>query len=149
MLAKDSYKVCSFCKIKKHVSEFNKAKSHKDGLHHYCKDCRKLYRKKHKQYYKNYNKQWYKKHKDYARNYNLLRIYNITLQDKQRMFMQQNKVCTICGASISFKNSHVDHNHLTGEVRGLLCKRCNIGLGYFNVDLEGSNILQKAVRYID
>jgi len=41
---------------------------------------------------------------------------------------------------------HVDHDHKTGKIRGLLCKRCNVGMGYFKDD---PSILKKAVRYLE
>jgi hypothetical protein len=53
------------------------------------------------------------------------------------MFKAQNGQCAICASSDpggGFKNFAVDHNHTTGEIRGLLCTRCNRGLGLFKDD---------------
>lgn len=54
--------------------------------------------------------------------------------------------CMICTKPADINKVHaVDHCHVTGKVRGILCNKCNIGLGYFNEDL---NLLQSAIRYL-
>ena len=67
------------------------------------------------------------------RAYNLKVTYNMTLEDYQRMFDTQKGKCAICKKHQNeFKYPlHVDHDHNTGKVRGLLCGRCNAGLGYY------------------
>jgi hypothetical protein len=80
--------------------------------------------------------------------------YGITLGDYNRMFEEQNGVCAICGKkesslsnySDSIKHLSVDHNHMTGEVRGLLCDKCNRMIGYAN---ENIKILNNAIRYLE
>jgi hypothetical protein len=64
--------------------------------------------------------------------------YNITEEDYQKMFNEQNGVCKICGnhPSPHGKNKtsvvlHIDHDHTTGKIRGLLCSRCNGALGWY------------------
>ena len=57
-------------------------------------------------------------------------------------------LCDICKTSIpgfGRKNLSVDHNHKTGVVRGMLCQKCNIGLGNFN---DSPEILKKAIMYL-
>jgi hypothetical protein len=61
---------------------------------------------------------------------------------------QQKGCCTICLKTESRKGAphlSVDHNHKTGDIRGLLCSKCNIGLGYFNDD---KTLLKKAIDYL-
>jgi hypothetical protein len=67
---------------------------------------------------------------------NLRRIYGVTTQDYQRMLAEQSGCCAICGTDEpGGKGSfHVDHCHDSSRVRGLLCHRCNIGLGQFKDD---------------
>lgn len=70
--------------------------------------------------------------------------YGITLVDYQRMLSEQDGVCAICRHP-SEKTLHVDHNHETGTVRGLLCEKCNHGLGCFKDD---EDILRRAMEYL-
>lgn len=64
-------------------------------------------------------------------------LYGITLADYDAMLAAQSGLCAICSASEPGGNAnhwHVDHDHSTGQVRGLLCSRCNLGLGHFQDD---------------
>lgn len=82
------------------------------------------------------------------RNWNLLNKYGITSEDYERMLAEQNGVCAICGGppeGSRWKQFHVDHCHTTGRVRGLLCGRCNRGMGYLCDDPE---IALRAARYV-
>ena len=72
-----------------------------------------------------------------GRELHLAKLYGITLADYDAMLAAQSGQCAICSAGEpggNAKNWHVDHDHSTGRVRGLLCTRCNIGLGYFQDD---------------
>jgi hypothetical protein len=77
--------------------------------------------------------------------------YGLTVEQHQRLYDGQNGVCAICGQPetrvIGGKIAAltVDHNHHTGQVRGLLCSRCNLGLGMFCENIE---FLKKAVAYL-
>lgn len=78
--------------------------------------------------------------------------YGIDLPDYERMLENQGGCCAICGTDQPGRNQtdaysfHVDHCHSTGIVRGLLCDRCNRGLGYFSDD---AGRLAAAIRYLD
>lgn len=76
------------------------------------------------------------------------RKYGITLQEYDDLLLRQGGVCTLCGAKnlrAGDKYLCVDHDHITGDVRGLLCHRCNSGIGFLNDDPE---LLSKAAAYI-
>lgn len=79
----------------------------------------------------------------------LLRTYNMTPADYTELLESQSGKCAICGTTSSGgrykKYFHVDHEHTTGRLRGLLCSRCNISIGKFNDD---SVLLQKAADYL-
>ena len=70
------------------------------------------------------------------RNKQLKKRYNITLEDYDQMFAEQNGVCAICKLPETSENQYgikrlsVDHDHQTGRVRGLLCYNCNHMLGF-------------------
>lgn len=61
------------------------------------------------------------------------------------MLERQDARCAICSDDISVK-AHVDHDHSTGEVRGLLCGHCNRGLGAFR---DSPETLFRAIEYLD
>lgn len=64
----------------------------------------------------------------------LVRVYGITVQDYERMFTAQGGVCAMCLKPPKigrFKRLHVDHDHATGRVRGLLCRGCNGLIGWY------------------
>jgi len=71
--------------------------------------------------------------------------FGLTLDDVIRMRRAQNDRCAIC-KEIFEKTPHIDHDHQTRIVRGLLCSRCNTGLGMFR---EDRNFLMAAVRYLE
>jgi len=77
----------------------------------------------------------------------LKRKYGITIADYDRMFEEQNGVCAICGEPRpEARTLHVDHDHETGVIRGLLCFRCNNALGDFREEYE---LFQRAADYLD
>lgn len=87
------------------------------------------------------------KRKEQVKNTRLKRKYKIGLKEYDQMFVAQNGNCAICNKHQSVFNTSlgVDHNHTTGEVRGLLCYTCNSLLGYAHDDI---NKLLTAVKYL-
>lgn len=84
-------------------------------------------------------------HPGYVRNASLKFRYGITQLDYDRFYQVQSGRCKICKRHQSeLKTSLcVDHNHITGKIRGLLCRRCNLVLGvYENNKLDFSNYLE-------
>lgn len=84
--------------------------------------------------------------KDIKRNNSYKRNYDFSLQEYDLMLKKQNNKCAICGCEKEDNIFHVDHCHLNGKVRGLLCNLCNSGLGYFR---DNAEILQSAIYYLD
>lgn len=80
----------------------------------------------------------------------LKQAFNITPETYAAMLMQQHGRCLICTTTEPGgqhgKHFHVDHDHATGKVRGLLCNHCNLGLGHFDDDLL---TLKAAVSYLE
>ena len=66
-----------------------------------------------------------------ARRARTLKRFGLTAADYARLLQAQDGKCGICRREPSRLPLHVDHNHRTREIRGLLCHRCNRGLGFF------------------
>ena len=75
-----------------------------------------------------------------------LKRYGITLEEYDKLLTAQEYKCAICDMFLKNIIVHLDHNHQTGEIRGLLCQKCNFGLGNFQ---DNSSLLQKAIKYLD
>jgi hypothetical protein len=71
--------------------------------------------------------------------------YNLTLEQYEKMMQSQNGFCLLCGGQGGKKALCVDHCHVTGKIRGLLCDLCNRGLGYFK---DNPKTLQNAIKYL-
>lgn len=86
----------------------------------------------------------------YARQWLLLRQYGMTMDDYDKMFSEQNGVCAVCGRKQTHSPAHngylcVDHDHITGKIRGLLCRKCNMALGHVD---DSVHILRNMMEYI-
>lgn len=133
--------VCEDCSLAKDTRFHNTAKK--------CNDCARLVWKKSKALRRAYNrKQNPDAHHKKDFGYDLMKNYGMTLDEYTKMYDNQKGCCDCCGVHESkFKRKlHVDHNHQTGHVRGLLCTRCNPGLGYFEDSIEK---LEMAIAYLN
>lgn len=75
------------------------------------------------------------------------RKYGITEQEYFDLFNQQNNCCAICFSNEATKKGwQIDHCHVTGKVRGILCHHCNTAIGQFKDD---PNLLISAIRYLE
>jgi len=68
----------------------------------------------------------------------------MSLEEYIQLFDAQEGLCAVCLKAVE-GNLYVDHDHVTGLVRGLLCRTCNLGLGHFKDDTK---LLLKAVNYL-
>ena len=88
----------------------------------------------------------FKKFKEEQKKYCRYVRYGVTPLEYEDMLWDQGNRCMICGKVFGPDNhSCVDHNHRTGEVRGLLCRKCNIAIGLLN---EDPGVLKNAIRYL-
>lgn len=89
---------------------------------------------------------WRANNPERMRENDLRHKYGITLAEFEALNQKQNGLCGICHKTCS-KNKilSVDHCHKTGRVRGLLCSKCNKGLGLFNDDFS---LLIRAANHI-
>jgi len=165
-------KVCRVCKEEKPLHSFPRDKSRKWGRANHCNSCYQVYyrnhkeqikkqhkqydnenkevvREQHKQYYRMHgcNQEYKSKKKYYDHKHQLKRKYNLSIEEYNTLFLIQEGRCYICERHQSECKTKfaVDHDHITGKVRGLLCNKCNLGLGSFNDSIK---LLKKAILYL-
>jgi hypothetical protein len=113
-----------------------------NGLSSWCRVCNVAYTS-------NWKRNNQVKEKTNRRRLSLQRLYGITLEQYDEFLLSQNGGCKICErkdtGSSRCKFFHVDHDHTTGKVRGLLCNNCNRGIGYL---ADSPERLLKAAEYV-
>lgn len=78
----------------------------------------------------------------------IFKIYGITGEQYDELYEMQGRKCAICVTSTgASKRLAVDHNHETGEVRGLVCGRCNHNL--LGAAHDTTDILKRAIAYLE
>jgi hypothetical protein len=79
-------------------------------------------------------------------NRRMKRKYGIGVEEFDRMSANQKGLCSICGKPQQHGwRLAIDHNHKTGQVRDLLCTRCNTVIGHMEDDIK---LLQSAIKYL-
>ena len=96
------------------------------------------------------NQKYYQKNRERCMSSMYFRQYGITLEEKKQMMLDQDNKCLICQVIFTDcrrckTSAHVDHCHVTGKIRGILCSRCNLGLGHFS---DSVTKLLSAARYM-
>jgi len=145
-------KICPRCETEKPAHDYARDKSRSDGMQRICRLCDS---RKARAWYKiNREKKatYYRIHKGYKKYQRLKEKYNLTDVQFDEMLVAQDGNCAICGHKDS-RGLSVDHDHscCAGRnscgkcVRGLLCSRCNMGLGNLGDDIE---TLLKSVDYL-
>ena len=147
LFKKEGDKICTKCGETKGIEEFYKSKRRKDkyAIRYTteCKECSLKNRREH-----------YIENKDRILNEHRFRSYGINKEEYEQMLQDQDGKCAICKREESSRASitkkvralAVDHCHVTGHVRGLLCRACNLGIGHFDDNLE---FLKEAVKYLE
>lgn len=116
---------------------------HKSSNSYYCRPCTLSKLKSQYCPIKRKEKQIREWHQQ--RNYRIKKQFNITSEDFNNLLKQQNHQCAICKNNNPEQHFDIDHCHKTGKVRGLLCRSCNMGLGYFK---DSPSLLNKAADYL-
>lgn len=76
-----------------------------------------------------------------------LRQYNLSIEGYESLLQKQNGTCAVCNRKyVTSKSFDVDHDHKTGEVRGLLCNRCNTSLGLLQDDPA---LIRRLLTYLE
>lgn len=114
-----------------------------------CKGCKKYYSKE------NYHKEVStyckacsnKKSGLYIKNIHRFSKYGIEEIDYKNLLEKQQNSCAICKEEFNSNiRPRIDHDHITGKVRGLLCHNCNVALGHFK---DNINILKTTIKYLE
>lgn len=155
-------RVCCLCKVEKPLEEFCKDKHDKSGYTYSCKKCRAEKRKEWAKKNPEKVKELSDKHKENRKIYYskpetklhyrkkfIERKFKISYEEYEKMQITQDNKCAICNLKETHTDKNylsVDHDHIIGNVRGLLCSRCNFGLGYFKDNVEN---LKNAITYLN
>lgn len=132
---------CVWCEQLKPKEEFHPCKQSAHGIRVHCIECERAH-------YKEFRTE---AQKVFMRKRNLRVKFDLSPEEYQEMFDAQGGVCKICSKPETkiirgfLANLSVDHDHATGEIRGLLCSACNLGLGYFRDDPQS---LSSAIDYL-
>jgi hypothetical protein len=123
----------------RHEEQYGHAPDYRDGerRHSHCRICNRTAAAKKAKLPETKRRFWKA----------LLKKRGLTEEQYDQMLAAQGGGCAICGARSSDHNKRlgVDHNHQTGEVRGILCDNCNQGLGAFK---ESIQLLRRAMPYL-
>mgnify|MGYP006784045891 CR=1 FL=1 len=147
---------CAACRETKDKSEFYNSKSSKTGKQSRCIQCQAksseiLSKDGQVAYKSSMSKLRSENPAEYTRRvrgYNLKASHGIKQDDYEAMASKQGHACAICrskepgGPGDRF---HVDHNHATGKIRGLLCAKCNTAIGLLK---EDAIVIQRALNYL-
>lgn len=132
---------CTGCKVSKALEEFPPRKRALMGRCRRCRACESSWEKQHKA-------AKFKADPLLHRRKALERSYGMTLEAFDALVTAQGGGCAVCGATKSSNRIwrlQVDHDHVTGKLRGILCNRCNTALGMVNDDCS---LLEKLIAYV-
>jgi hypothetical protein len=127
----DGMKWCPDCDTVRPLEDFARTKSKATGYHSYCLPCHNARGRETKQRLYGGTREYHLRHR-----------YGIGQREVEELLAEQGGVCAICGAD---NPEHVDHDHKTGHIRGLLCFNCNGGLGQFRDNVD---YLTSAITYL-
>ena len=132
-------KICTRCKVEKPLDCFGYRKAGKDSRHSGCKDCLNAISRKKWAENKNGTRD---KGRAASRNYNYRNRYKMPEEVVQQLIKDANGNCSICGQHTKL---FVDHCHKTQKYRGLLCRSCNLMLGYAKDKID---VLHAGAEYL-
>lgn len=166
-------KKCKTCNQLLPLTDYYKDPKSKDRLFYSCKKCYSIYRKNvrknnprsedEKKEYNKKNRIYYENNKEKKavlakrrresdpisyRNRGYKYKYGISIIEYDKILESQNNACAICKTPQSDLNYSlaVDHCHDTNKVRGLLCRHCNLAIGYFK---DNINVIQNSIYYLE
>lgn len=141
-------KRCTLCGVEKPLSAYGKQKGGRYGLHPRCKACRQAGERAR-----------YAEHRDrildqqrssearqqYRKGIWRRRKYGITDEQFLQLIGAQRGMCAL-GHPVGTEELVIDHDHVTGAIRGLACRMCNVGMGHFR---DNPALLRAAADYLE
>lgn len=128
-----SGKCCTKCGTHKPLADYHRSSKASDGKASWCKACVNSTRHENrKRTYTPENK----------RKWQIKTRYGMTVEQVEEMRLAQKGACAVCKKPLG--KFHIDHDHNTGKVRGLLCHRCNVMIGGW----DDKEWLASALRYM-
>lgn len=156
IIIKDGKKLCSKCKIWKDFSCYG-SRPEGNHLRSKCRDCSKMCHKiwrdtpeqkqktveRHKRYYDANRKEIISK----VTSKLFLKEFGISIEDKEKMFISQGSKCACCGSAEAGHKTgwRMDHNHMTGKNRAVICHPCNATLGQAKENIDR---LKSCIEYL-
>jgi hypothetical protein len=147
---------CPKCDKDKQSFDFGRDRGRKSGRSLWCKLCNNKrntqWNKDNIEKVRKYQALWKSQNPEKMENFSLSshlrRSYNIDIEGYKRLLSEQDDGCAICGTKKCRTGYRlaIDHDHMTGKIRGLLCQSCNIGIGGLKDDIE---LLKKALKYLE
>lgn len=156
-------KDCWKCRRQLEETEFHSNRSTRDGLATECKECAgervktwyaknterakaniRAWNEKHPETRREYSRVWRERHPEKQRDVWLRHKYGIVQADVDAMKLAQGGRCGACDEPT--EKFHIDHDHRTGEVRGLLCAGCNFAAGLLEDDPRRAEGLAEYLR---
>jgi len=151
-------KTCNRCKVEKSETEFYKNCATPHGLTYACKPCCAELRREnrhrhandpvHKKSRAEWKKDYLRRNPDRAAVYRLrarLKLYGLTEAQYTTFRLDQKNLCACCQRPLDDKWV-VEHSHKSGKVRGLVCVKCNNGIGMFE---DNPALLRLAIQYLE
>jgi len=159
----NTIKQCSDCKQEKEFILFPPDKRCLYGRAAKCRKCTIVAKKK---YYSKYpeaeaerrrknaecGRKWYRKNRvkliEQMKWHRIKKVHGITKAEYESILVAQDRKCAICCSEEPGRQDRhfaVDHDHTTGKIRGLLCQKCNCGIGLLKDDIY---LLEKALIYL-
>lgn len=141
-------RVCTSCNKFLLWKFFHRLSSHSTGHACQCKYCRNSGRKSRAKFTRAVSKELGtlpRNHPEYSSDYMYKWRFGISLEGVRKILLGQGGCCACCSRELSEKKMHLDHCHITGMVRGVLCNPCNTGMGKLG---DTSDSVMNAVNYL-
>jgi recombination endonuclease VII len=140
-LTEETEKYCKYCSTVQPIDCLGKYKDCKSGWERWRNKCKSCSRNASNERYSS-NPDVRSRMKATAQAGRFKNLYGVSVQEVDDMRAAQSFKCGACGLT---RPLCVDHDHVTGRVRGLLCKQCNFGIGYFH---DSVSKLEGAIEYL-